>query len=243
MNLSNAVALVTGAGSGIGQATTAALLEKQVRVIATDIDATRLQPLADNSARVLCLPLDVTDGDAVAQLPSSLPPEWWDVDILVNCAGHDIGGRRPFTDGHADRYAHIIETNLIGVMRITHALAVGMTARRNGHIVTIGSSAGHRTEATTSTYTASKHAIHGWCDSLRKDFVGTGVRVTEICPGRVRTNFGYARAETQADAEAHYNAVGQCLTSADVAHGIVYALEQPDHVVVSQLHLMPADQI
>ena len=95
----------------------------------------------------------------------------------------------------------------------------------------------------TSTYTASKHAVHGFSDCLRKDFSGSGVRVTEICPGRVRTNFGYARAETESEADAFYDSVGECLAPDDVANAIVYALEQPAHVVVSQLMLIPADQL
>ena len=236
------VALVTGAGSGIGQATAIALLNRGARVIASDINPKRLQPFAEMSAKPFCVALDVTDGEAVAQLLRSLPLEFQDVDILVNCAGHDIGGRRPFVEGDPDNYARIVETNLIGVIRMTHAVAGAMVVRGGGHIVTIGSTAGHRTEPTTSTYTATKHAVHGWCDTLRKEFSGTGVRVTEICPGRVRTNFGYARAENKADADAHYDAMGQCLTADDVVRGILFALEQPDDVVVSQLHLMPADQ-
>jgi 3-hydroxy acid dehydrogenase / malonic semialdehyde reductase len=243
IELNGAVALVTGAGSGIGLAVCNALQGRGMKVVGSDIDSGRLDAFGDGAGASLAWPLDVGDAEAVAALPDALPEAWRAVEVLVNCAGHDIGGRQPFANGDADLYAGIIETNLIGTIRVTHAVARAMLERKRGHIVNIGSSAGHRTEQNTATYTASKHAIHGFSDTLRKDFAGTGVRVTEICPGRVRTNFGYARANTKAEADAHYDAVGQCLTPDDIAAGIIYALDQPPHVVVAQLHIMPADQL
>ena len=241
-DLTQSVAVVTGGGSGIGRAVAVALAMRGASVVACDIDAERLESLAQETSGITAWPLDVTDRDAVERMPSRLPAELADVDILVNAAGHDIGGRRLFPTGEADKYAHIIDTNVTGLITMTLAFARGMSERGDGHIINIGSSAGLRSEATTSTYTASKHAVHGFSDSLRKDFVGTGVRVTELNPGRVRTNFGYARAASREDGDAFYDQVGTCLTPDDIANAIVYALTQPAHVVVAQMVLMPSNQ-
>ena len=120
--------------------------------------------------------------------------------------------------------------------------AQGMVARRQGHIVNLGSYLGIRAVRTACAYTASKHAVHGLSETLRLDFVGTGIRVTEICPGRVRTSFAAARAGSQAAANAFYDEVGECLSPVDIANAVIYALSQPAHVVVSRLVIMPPSQ-
>ena len=238
-SLEPTTAFVTGIGRGIATA----LLERGARVIACDQDGRRLESLVANwPERSLPWQLDVGDRQAVAGLPSALGPGWSGVDVVVNCAGHDVGGRRPFHEADMDQYAGIIDTNVVGLMRISHAFAPGMVERGRGHIVNLGSYLGIRTVATASAYAASKHAVHGLSETLRLDFAGTGVRVTEICPGRVRTNFALARAGNQADADAFYDQVGDCLSPADIAAAVLYALEQPPHVVVSQLVIMPASQ-
>ncbi|MFT5450109.1 MAG: 3-hydroxy acid dehydrogenase/malonic semialdehyde reductase [Gammaproteobacteria bacterium] len=240
-----AVALVTGAGSGIGQAIANALLDAGARVIACDREASRLDAFAEKwpEDRVFSCPLDVSDGPTVAALPETLPQQWRKVDIVVNCAGHDIGGRRLFHEADADQYAAIIETNVIGLIRVSNAFAKGMVARKQGHIVNLGSHLGLRAVRTASAYTASKHAVHGLSETLRQDFAGTGVRITEICPGRVRTGFAAARAGSQEAADAFYDEVGECLTPQDIANAVIYAVSQPAHVVIAQLFIMPSSQI
>ena len=244
INLDGAVALVTGAGSGIGQGIAIALLEQGAQLIACDRDAARLEAFAAKwpSGRVLSCPLDVGDAALVAGLPASLPAQWQNVDVVVNCAGHDIGGRRPFYEADPDQYAAIIDTNVVGLIRVSHAFAQGMVARGRGHILNLGSYLGIRAVRTASAYTASKHAVHGLSETLRLDFVGTGVRVTEICPGRVRTGFAAARAGDQAVADAFYDQVGECLSPQDIANAVIYAVSQPAHVVVAQLVIMPSSQ-
>lgn len=245
IGLDDATALVTGAGSGIGQAIANALLEAGARVIACDRQASRLDDFAGKwpEDRVLNCPLDVSDGPTVAALPETLPRQWREVGIVVNCAGHDIGGRRLFHEADADKYAAIIETNVIGLIRVSHAFAKGMVARKQGHIVNLGSYMGLRTVRTASAYAASKHAVHGLSETLRQDFAGTGVRITEICPGRVRTDFAAARAGSQQAADAFYDEVGECLTPQDIANAVIYALSQPAHVVVAQLLIVPSSQV
>lgn len=237
------IAFVTGAGSGIGQGIASALLRLGARVIASDRVGERLTELVEAYPETaLAWPLDVADGAAVSALPGALPKGFRSVNVVVNCAGHDVGGRRLFHEAKADDYAGIIETNVIGLIRVSHAFAPSMVDAGRGHIVNLGSYMGLRVVRTASAYAASKHAVHGLSETLRLDFAGTGVRVTEICPGRVRTGFAAARAGSQAAADAFYDEVGACLSPEDIANAVVYALEQPPHVVVSQIAIMPASQ-
>lgn len=243
IDLARATAFVTGAGSGIGQGIATALLQREAKVIVCDRDAARLERFTEQwPEKALAWPLDVGDGPAVAALPEALAEGWREVDVVVNCAGHDIGGRRPFYQAEVDKYAGIIDTNVVGLIRVSHAFARSMVARGCGHIINLGSYLGLRTVKTASAYAASKHAVHGLSETLRLDFAGTGVRVTEICPGRVRTGFAAARAGNQAAADKFYDEVGECLSPQDIANAVVYAVEQPAHVAVTQISIMPAGQ-
>jgi NADP-dependent 3-hydroxy acid dehydrogenase YdfG len=237
------LALVTGASSGIGEAAAATLVENGYRVICA---ARRLDKLTALTRRLggaaYPLELDVADAASVKGLHSRLPEEWRGIDILVNSAGHDSGGRRVFDQGSAAQWADIIETNVTGLIRTTHAVIAGMIARDHGHVVNIGSIAGISPYATGSIYAASKHAVHGFSESLRLDYAGTGIRVTEILPGMVRTNFAMARWGDQARAERFYDDFGDCLTADDVARSVLFAIQQPSHVVISQLVVVPSAQ-
>ena len=236
-------ALVTGASSGIGEGIATALVENDYRVICA---GRRMHKLADLCSRLgsnaHALKLDVTDASSVESLLSRLPEDWRSIDILVNNAGHDEGGRRRFDEGSAPEWASIIETNVIGLIRTTHAVIPGMIARDHGHIVNIGSIAGLSPYATGSIYSGSKHAVHGFSESLRLDFAGTGIRVTEILPGLVRTDFALTRWHDQARADSFYDDFGDCLSPQDVARSVLFALEQPPHVVISQLVVVPSAQ-
>lgn len=235
--------LVTGASSGIGAAVAATLVENGYRVICA---ARRLEKLVELCRRLgdaaYPIELDVGDASSVASLPSRLPEERREIHILVNSAGHDRGGRRAFHQGSAEQWADIIDTNVTGLIRTTRAVIDGMVARDHGHIVNIGSIAGISPYATGSIYAASKHAVHGFSESLRLDYAGTGIRVTEILPGLVRTNFAMARWGDQARADSFYDDFGDCLTPADIARSVLFAIQQPSHVVISQLVVVPSGQ-
>ena len=182
-----AVALVTGASAGFGAAIAEVLIAKGCRVICTARRGDRLEALATRLGPD-CHPLtlDVTDGRATAGLCESLPEDLREIDILVNNAGHDVGGRRRFEDGAVEDWAAIIETNVIGLIRVSHAVTTGMAARDRGHIINLGSIAGIGAFPEGSVYSASKHAVHGLSNSLRLDFAGSGIRVTEILPGTAK---------------------------------------------------------
>jgi len=237
------VALVTGASSGIGEAIATTFVDNGYRVICAARRMDKLAQLTQRLGNAACaLELDVTDAASVESLHERLPQDWRSIDILVNNAGHDRGGRRRFDQGSAAEWAAIIDTNVTGLIRTTHAVIAAMIERDRGHIVNIGSISGISSYATGTIYSGSKHAVHGFSESLRLDYAGTGIRVSEILPGMVRTDFALNRWRDQARAESFYDDFGVCLTPEDIARTVLFAIQQPPHVVISQLVVVPSAQ-
>ena len=235
------VVLVSGASSGIGKAICRLLIEREYRVVGAARNESRLKQLAAELGEGFYpLVLDVTDSAAVAGVPQTLPREFNDIEVLVNNAGHDTGGRRLFDEGSAEQWCNIIETNVQGTIRLTRALIEGMLARGSGHIVNMGSIAGLKPYATGTAYVGSKFAVHGFSESLRLDYAGRGIRVTEIMPGPVRTGFAQQRLGDAQQARDFYDSFAQCLRPEDVANSVFYALQQPKHVEIAQLVVLPA---
>ncbi|MSP81409.1 MAG: SDR family oxidoreductase [Alphaproteobacteria bacterium] len=167
------IALVTGASGGIGLATVEALVAAGFRTIATARRRDRLEELSERLGKA-CHPLslDVRDGASVAGLVDRLPAALRAIDVLINNAGHDVGGRTRFDEGKLDEWLAILDTNVQGMVRVCHAILPGMVARGRGHVVNIGSVVGSAGYAGGSLYAASKFAVRGFSESLRKDFVG-----------------------------------------------------------------------
>jgi len=233
-------ALVSGASGGIGAATCRQLVSAGYRVVATARKRESLDSLQrELGDQLFALALDVTDVAAVKGLPAALPPEFSEIDVLVNNAGHDVGGRRSFEQGSAEQWCEIIDTNVQGVIRLTHALIDGMLARGAGHVVNMGSIAGLKPYATGSAYVSSKYAVHGLSETLRLDFAGRGIRVTEIMPGLVRSGFAEQRLGDASQAQEFYDSFEQCLDPDDVARTVLFALQQPRHVEIAQLVVLP----
>ncbi|MFI4988482.1 MAG: SDR family NAD(P)-dependent oxidoreductase [Alphaproteobacteria bacterium] len=180
---------------------------------------------------------------ASSGIGEALPDEWRAIDILVNNAGSDVGGRRPFAEGAIEDWASTIETNVTGLMRVTRAVLPGMVARGRGHIVNLGSLAALRPAAGIAAYNASKAAVHMFSDVLRAELKDTALRVSEIMPGTARTGFADARWRgDKAAAEAFYASFAALLSVDDVVRSILFALDQPPHVVIAQLLLLPTSQ-
>ncbi|MCI0540150.1 MAG: SDR family oxidoreductase [Verrucomicrobiales bacterium] len=232
-----AVALVTGASSGIGRAIVQSLLCAGLRVVCVARNRMRLQEVtAMNPDQTLSMAIDVTDPSAVAGIVEALPEEWRTIDILVANAGSDVGGRRRFDEGNVSDWASTIETNVMGVIRICHAVIPGMLERGRGHVVTMGSVAGFSTYAGGSIYAASKHAVHAFTDSLRKDYLTDPIRITEIMPGLVRTGFAEARHKgDSAQSDAFYDSFPAVLEAENIASSAMFALSQPQSVNISQI--------
>jgi 3-hydroxy acid dehydrogenase/malonic semialdehyde reductase len=214
-----AVALVTGASAGIGRAVAAGLSARGARVICAARRQGRLATLFSELPNpALALELDIADGDMVNNLLASLPEEWRRIDILINNAGHDLGGRQPYHQREADDVAAVIQTNVTGMMRATLAVLPYMRERGRGHIVNIGSTNG-----------------------LRQELQGSGIRLTEIRPGLVRSEFAAARwGGDEARAEKFYERFDAFLSPEDVAQAVLYALDTPTHVNNCDLVLRPA---
>ncbi len=241
---SGAVALITGASAGIGGATAQALAEKGARVVCAGRDKARLDELVTRLGEgAYALELDVTDPASAAGLVERLPEDLRAIDILVTCAGHDIGGRRRFDLGTVEDWAGIIETNVTGMVRVCHAVVPGMLERGRGHVVTLGSNAGLNVYPGGTIYNASKFAVRAFTEALRADYKDAELRVTEILPGLTRTEFAARRLRgDKAKGAAYYDSYPDVLAPEDIARAILYALEQPARVTVAQILVVPTHE-
>jgi 3-hydroxy acid dehydrogenase/malonic semialdehyde reductase len=238
------IALVTGASSGIGRAVAKALLDEGFRVIlAGRIEAALREAATSHGAHAHVLPLDVTNYAAVDTLTDHLPLAFREIDLLVNNAGHDIGGRTRFDQGPADDWKNVIETNVSGLIRVTRAILPGMIARGRGDVVNIGSVSALRIVPDMAAYSASKAAVHAFSDGLRADLADTPIRVIEILPGLTRTEIVARRFRgDQARANAYYERFGMALQPEDIAASVLFAVHQPPHVTIAQLVVIPSNR-
>ena len=239
-----AVALVTGASAGIGAATARALAARGLRVVCASRNQVRLDDLvAELGAGAHAIELDVADPAATESLIERLPEALRAIDIVIANAGHDLGGRRRFDQGAVADWAGIIETNVTGMIRTCHAVVPGMVARGRGHVVALGSTAGLSSYQGGTIYNASKFAVHGFSEALRKDYGDSDLRVTEILPGLTRTEFAGRRHRGDvAKGEAFYDSFAETLEPDDIARAIVYALDQPARVTIAQMVVTPTHQ-
>jgi NADP-dependent 3-hydroxy acid dehydrogenase YdfG len=235
---------VTGAASGIGRAIATSLRAEGVRIVLADRQAEALQALASQlGGEVFALPLDLTEASAVDACLENVPTEFRDIDILVNNAGHDIGGRIRFDQGSADDWSAIIETNLIGLMRVTRAILPGMVARGRGDIVNMSSISALRIVPEQAPYSASKAGVHMLSDIIRGELAETPLRVIEIMPGLTRTNIVRTRHRGDEDAARQYfERFGMALDPEDVARCVMFALSQPPHVQIAQMFVLPTNR-
>lgn len=236
-----AVALVTGAGAGLGKAAATRLAERGCKVICA---GRRLAPLQALAAQLgdgaIAFTLDVTSPADTAALIERLPESHRQIDILINNAGHDAGGRKRFDQGRIEDFAAIAETNIVGLMRVTHAVLPGMVARGRGDVVNLGSTAALRQYPMTNVYSASKAFVHSFSEGLRYDYRETDLRVIEIMPGTTRTEFAAARfGGDKEKGDAYYRKFPALLEPDDIARAIVYALDQPRTVTVAQMLVVP----
>ncbi len=240
MTSTTPIVMITGASSGIGEAISRLLVPNQYQVIGAARNEAKLRTLLEELGESFHpFVLDVNNAGSVVGLLDRLPPELQAIDVLINNAGHDIGGRRSFEQGSAEQWSHTIETNIQGLMRVTHALIHGMLDRGRGHILNMGSIAGIKPFATVAAYVASKYAVHGFSESLRLDYAGKGIRISEIMPGMVRTGFASERLGNNDEAEAFYDSFEQLLTPEDIAKTVLFTLQQPRHVEIAQMVVLP----
>jgi serine 3-dehydrogenase len=185
--------------------------------------------------------LDVTNRRQVEEMFSSLPPEWKNIDILVNNAGL-ARGLAKFHEGTVEDWEEMIDTNVKGLMYMTRAILPGMVERNSGHVINIGSIAGHQTYPMGNMYCASKFAVTGLSRSLKMDLLGTSVRVTSVDPGLVETEFSQVRFHGDTERGAKTYAGMTPLRPEDIAEIVVFCATRPAHVNIGELLVTPTDQ-
>jgi 3-hydroxy acid dehydrogenase / malonic semialdehyde reductase len=236
--------LITGASSGFGAVAARRFAARGDRVVAAARRTERLRDLAGElgAGVVLPLTLDVRDRAAVARLPKELPADFAEVDILVNNAGLALG-LEPAQQADLDEWDQMIQTNCTGLVHVTRALLPQMVARGTGHIVNLGSIAGTYPYPGGNVYGATKAFVHQFSLNLRSDLHGTGVRVTCIEPGLVGgTEFSQVRFGGDRERAAAVYAGTQPLTAEDIVAAIEWATDQPPHVNINTIELMPVGQ-
>lgn len=236
--------LLTGAAGGMGTAIAKAMVDAGHRVVLLDRDEDRLMSLAQSlGPQTTTLVADITDAESVRVLPAQIPDQFGPIDILINNAGHDIGGRKRFDVGSADDWAAIVETNLIGLMRVTRAFLPDMVQRNTGDIVNMGSISGLRIVPDMAPYNASKAGIHMLTDVIRAELAETGIRVTEIMPGLTRTGIILTRYRgDRAKEKSYFDQFKIALDPEDIARAILFALSQPRHVQVAEMVVLPVNR-
>ena len=235
MNQVAGVAVVTGASSGIGAATVRALRALGMTVVAGARREERLRALAEETG-CTWMRLDVTDPGSVAAFVAGVP----ECAVLVNNAG-GARGLSPVAQADDEEWRWMYETNVLGLVRMTRALLPALARSGDGHIVNLGSIAGFEVYRNGGGYTAAKHAVHAVTRTLRLELLGLPIRVTEVMPGLVDTEFSLVRLGDEARARSVYAGMTP-LRAEDVADGIAWAVSRPSHVNVDEVVLRPRDQ-
>ena len=234
------VAVVTGASSGIGEATARGLAGAGYRMVLGARREDRLMAVArELGGRGLAL--DVRDLTSIQGFARAIESEYSQVEVLVNNAGL-AAGLQPLAEGSDDDWVQMMETNVIGLLRVTKALLPLLRRAPRAHIVNLGSVAGFEVYPGGVGYTASKHAVRAISKTLRLELVGEPIRVTEIAPGMVETEFSLVRFKGDRERAAAVYQGMQPLTGADVADCIVWAVTRPPHVNIDELVVRPIAQ-
>lgn len=239
------IALITGASSGIGEACARKFAEGGYSLILTARRAEKLAELkaeleADGT-KVKTLTFDVRDAEAAETAVDSLEPEWRKIDVLINNAGLALGLDKEY-EGDPDDWNTMIDTNIKGLLTMTRLIVPGMVERNEGHVINIGSVAGDAAYAKGNVYCATKAAVKTITDGLRIDLAETAVRVTNLKPGLVETNFSNVRFHGDNQrADNVYKGITP-LTGADIADVAFYAASTPKHVQIAEVLILATHQ-
>ena len=239
------IALITGASSGIGEACARKFAEGGYDLILT---ARRAEKLAELKAeleaegtKVKTLTFDVRDAEAAEKAVDSLEPEWRKINVLINNAGLALGLDKEY-EGDPDDWNTMIDTNIKGLLTMTRLIVPGMVERNEGHVINIGSVAGDAAYAKGNVYCATKAAVKTITDGLRIDLAETAVRVTNLKPGLVETNFSNIRFHGDNQrADNVYKGITP-LTGADIADVAFYAASAPKHVQIAEVLILATHQ-
>ena len=241
----NKTVLITGATSGIGLACARKFAQNGDRLILTGRNEQRLneirKELTEKGTEVLTLGFDVRNREVAEKLMTELPEEWKKIDVLVNNAGLALG-LDPEYEGNLDEWETMIDTNIKGLLTMTRLVVPGMVERNSGHIINIGSVAGDAAYAGGNVYCATKAAVKALTDGLRIDVINTAIRVTNLKPGLVETNFSNVRFRGDNErADSLYRGI-KPLVGDDIADVAVYAANAPEHVQIAEVLILATHQ-
>jgi len=245
-SLKNKVVFITGASSGIGRSCARAFAGKGARLVLAARRLQRLEELAVELKRkpgedILLLAMDVRDQPAMERAVNGLPPEWTAIDVLVNNAGLSRGLDKVY-EGKLDDWEEMIDVNIKGLLYVSRAVIPGMVKRGNGHIINIGSIAGREVYPGGNVYCATKFAVDALSKGMRLDLSGTGLRVSQVSPGMVETEFSLVRFRGDKERAGKVYQGLTPLSPDDIADAIVYCATRPPHVNISEMLVMPTAQ-
>lgn len=242
----NKTILITGASSGIGEGCARKFASQGARIILNSRSTEKLESLAQDlkekyNADCYVMPFDVCDRNSAAAALKALPEEWQSIDVLINNAGLAIGVDKEH-EGNPDEWDVMIDTNIKALLLMTRLVVPGMVERGRGHIINIGSIAGDAAYPGGSVYCATKAAVKALSDGLRIDLVDTPLRVTNIKPGLVETNFSVVRFRGDKErADNVYRGI-KPLNGDDIAEVVYFAASAPEHMQVAEILVMPTYQ-
>jgi len=245
-SMKDKIVFVTGASSGIGAATAMEFARHGAKLVLCARRLERLQAMEAElrdagAADLLMLEIDVRNRETVKRVLTELPEAWRSIDVLVNNAGLSRGLTKLYEDD-IENWEEMIDTNVKGLLYVTRAIVPGMVERNHGHVINLGSIAGHMAYANGGVYCATKAAERFISDGLRIDVNGTAVRVTSIDPGMVETDFSKVRFRGDAERAAKTYQNVDPLQAEDVADAIVWAATRPAHVSIQSVVLTPTAQ-
>lgn len=245
-SIKNRIVLITGASAGIGRACAETFAREGAQLILTARRADRLKVLAEDlmkryAARCHSVPLDVTNRAAVETAIANLPEEWAAIDILINNAGL-ARGLDKLHEASPDDWEEMIDTNIKGLLYVSRAVVPGMVGRNRGHIINLGSIAGHEVYPGGNVYCATKHAVRALSKGLMIDLVDTPVRVSSVDPGLVETEFSIVRFRgNETRAKKVYENI-EALKPEDIAETILFIATRPPHVNIGEVIIFPTHQ-
>ncbi len=241
-DLSGQIVMITGASAGIGEGCARKFAERKARLILLARRKDRLEELSRSlGVESHLIEVDVRDRGAVDTAIAALPGPWQSIDILVNNAGLSRGLDK-IHEGVIQDWEEMIDTNVKGLLYVSRAVIPGMVARRRGHIINIGSIAGHEVYPRGNVYCATKHAVDALTKGMRLDLIDSPVRVSTVDPGMVETEFSQVRFHGDIDRAAQVYKGVRPLSGDDVAEAVVWVADRPAHVTISEVVILPTDQ-